>query len=114
MFTASQQSYADPIISRIEASAHITFEGRFFQHDCQVSQSGRVIKDLEIIPDLDMGSTLIVDDNESVTGLYPENSIKVSKWEGSETDRQLSEVLSTLEVLREMPAPVSQSLRLPF
>jgi len=63
IFTAAVQSYADPIIDRIEQNAHVNFSGRFYQQHCSTDKEGQSFKDLNTIPGHDPTNTIIIDNN---------------------------------------------------
>ncbi|KAL0487038.1 CTD nuclear envelope phosphatase [Acrasis kona] len=99
IFTASVQSYADPVIDRLECSDKIS--RRYFRESCANNQ-GVFIKDLAVLG-CDLSRCIIVDNSHISYMWHPENAIPCTSWVADDdNDDELLRLLLLLDALRYM------------
>lgn len=67
VFTASTQSYADPILDAIDPKGHI--KGRFYREHCKLDKLGNHVKPMDIVTG-NKKKLIIIDDSELVYSHY--------------------------------------------
>jgi len=96
VFTASEKSYADKLLSLLDP------EGRIFQHRvfrCSCTQyEGSFVKDLRVLG-RDLARTAIVDNSLEAFGLQLDNGIPIKSWFDDPDDIELLRLLPFLESL---------------
>lgn len=99
VFTASERSYAEPLIQAIDRENLIS--RRFYRDSCSLV-NGCLLKDLSVIRD-NLSRVLIID-NSPMSLMNLENVLPVKSWTGHDkNDEELLELLQLLEVLRFVP-----------
>jgi TFIIF-interacting CTD phosphatase-like protein len=95
IFTASLQSYADPIIDALEAGSGVKFVRRLYRESCTALADGTLAKDLRKFGN-GWRSVVLVDNTPSVFAFQPESGIEIVSWLGDPDDDDLSRVASLL------------------
>lgn len=99
VFTASLQTYADPMIDWLEQGKRI-FRRRFYRSDCIQDKDGEgYIKDLSVLGD-DLARIVLVDNSPTSYALQRYNGIGVEGWISDPSDSSLLHLLPLLEALR--------------
>lgn len=100
VFTASLQTYADPMIDWLEQGKRI-FCKRFYRSDCIQDKDGEsYIKDLSVLGD-DLARVVLVDNSPTSYALQRYNAIGIEGWISDPSDRSLLHLLPLLEALRQ-------------
>ena len=96
VFTASEKSYADPIVASIfnEAGCEIPRQC-YYRPSCD-QITGMHIKDLNKVRN-DLSKVILLDNSVSAAAYQPTNLMTISSWYGAADD---TELLDTLELLR--------------
>ena len=97
VFTAGTRAYAEPILDRLDPDGRY-FGRRFYRDSCTVTADGQVLKDLRILNERDMESTVrIIDNTPSVFALQPMCGIPISSFYGDNPDdHALLDILDAL------------------
>eukprot|EP01027_Heterolobosea_sp_BB2_P016161 GEZU01023036.1.p1 GENE.GEZU01023036.1~~GEZU01023036.1.p1 ORF type:complete len:295 (-),score=50.97 GEZU01023036.1:306-1190(-) len=99
IFTASLDSYANPVINRIDKQKKIT--ARYFRETC-VQVEEQFVKDLSKICD-DLSQCIIIDNSAVSYAFHPENAIPIKTWMADDpNDKELLNLLPLLESLRHL------------
>lgn len=96
LFTASEQCYADKIISLFDDPKESFFSKRFYRDSCTVIQD-KYFKDLTKIT-TNIRNILIIDDSEVSFSLQPRNGIKISSYRSGD-DSCLRDLLPLIKLL---------------
>ena len=95
IYTASQKSYADPIIDRLDSERIVT--RRFYRDHCKKNEKGELIKDMSVVSK-DLRKMVIIDDVDSTYKTYRNNTIRVEQWhKNKKNDTGLLDVQEVLE-----------------
>ena len=96
VFTASEKSYADPIVASIfnEAGCEIPRQC-YYRPSCD-QITGMHVKDLNKVRN-DLSKVILLDNSVSAAAYQPTNLMTISSWYGAADD---TELLDTLELLR--------------
>ncbi|CAB3410889.1 unnamed protein product [Caenorhabditis bovis] len=97
LFTASLAKYADPVADLLDKKR--VFRGRLFREAC-VFHKGNYVKDLSRLG-RDLNHTLIIDNSPSSYAFHPENAVPVNTWFDDPADRELLDIIPTLEHINE-------------
>lgn len=98
IFTASEQSYAEPIINYICSEAEVPYPRRcFFRQSCHATM-GLHVKDLSKVRQ-DLSKVILIDNSPGAAAYQPENYLPCTSWFGSSED---TELLDMLVLLREL------------
>lgn len=95
IFTAGLQSYADPVIDKIDTNK--VCKRRFFRDSC-IYFNGYYIKDLEIV-NKSLKDVIIIDNSPSCYCLHPQNAIPIASWYDDSSDIELYNLLPLLNHL---------------
>mmetsp|Transcript_16185 Transcript_16185/g.15573 ORF Transcript_16185/g.15573 Transcript_16185/m.15573 type:complete len:103 (-) Transcript_16185:98-406(-) len=96
VFTASEQSYADLIIDKIDPNKEF-FSFRLYRHHC-IRQEEVFVKDLRVISDRDPEHIIIVDNSILSFGFQLDNGVPICAFFNYNTqDQELLYLLSYLE-----------------
>ncbi|CAK63899.1 unnamed protein product (macronuclear) [Paramecium tetraurelia] len=88
IFTASSSSYASAIVDYLDPD-QTKIIGIFSRNHCMETKNGFFIKDLRTLKDIDLSSTLIVDNLAHSFGLQIDNGIPILEWKSDEKDQEL-------------------------
>lgn len=95
IYTASQRTYADPLISTLDR--HRVIQRRLFRDHCALV-NGNYVKDLtRIQPNL--SDVLIVDNSPAAYQMNPANALPIAAWYSDPDDEQLLGILPLLHAL---------------
>ena len=98
VFTASEQSYAEPIIQYLCNESGAPCPKRcFFRQSCDATM-GLHVKDLSKVRQ-DLSKVVLIDNSPGAAAYQPENYIPCTSWYGSPED---TELLDMLVLLREL------------
>jgi len=96
IFTASIQSYADPVIDTIFPKKY--FVGRIYREACVLTQ-GNYVKDLTLLGGTDLSNTILVDNSPVSYSRNEDNAVPISNFMGSSFDNALLNLVPFLEAL---------------
>ncbi|OHS93870.1 NLI interacting factor-like phosphatase family protein [Tritrichomonas foetus] len=85
IFTASEKSYADPIIDRIFPS--IDVQHRIYRDSCKFID-GNICKDLHFFQ-RNLRKIILIDDKINTFTFFPENTISIKPWIDDKNDNVL-------------------------
>ncbi|CAD8195984.1 unnamed protein product [Paramecium pentaurelia] len=88
IFTASSSSYASVIVDYLDPDQSKII-GIFSRNHCMETKNGFFIKDLRTLKDIDLSSTIIVDNLAHSFGLQIDNGIPILEWNSDEKDEEL-------------------------
>lgn len=98
VFTASEQSYAEPIIKYLCNESGTPYPSRcFFRQSCETAM-GLHVKDLSKVRQ-DLSKVVLIDNSPGAAAYQPDNYIPCTSWFGSSED---TELLDLLVLLREL------------
>ena len=96
VFTASEKSYADPIVANIFSDAGCEIPRQCYYRPSCDPVMGMYIKDLTKVRN-DLSKVILLDNSISASAYQPTNLMTISSWYGAKDD---TELLDTLELLR--------------
>mmetsp|Transcript_26613 Transcript_26613/g.32655 ORF Transcript_26613/g.32655 Transcript_26613/m.32655 type:complete len:208 (-) Transcript_26613:316-939(-) len=96
IYTASLNKYADPLLDLLDP--HKTIRYRLFRESC-VYYEGNYVKDLSLI-NRDLSQSIIIDNSPSSYIFHPENAIDCSSFIEDPADRELDQIGSFLEGIK--------------
>jgi Dullard-like phosphatase family protein len=96
IFTASEKSYANPIIASIFSEAGCDIPRQCYYRSSCDPIMGMHIKDLSKVRH-DLSKVILLDNSPSASAYQPTNLMTISTWKGEAND---TELLDTLELLR--------------
>ena len=98
VFTASERSYAEPIIKYLCNESGTPYPSRcFFRQSCEAAM-GLHVKDLSKVRQ-DLSKVVLIDNSPGAAAYQPDNYIPCTSWFGSSED---TELLDLLVLLREL------------
>lgn len=97
IFTASTKRYADRILDYLDPLGKL-IKYRFYRENCIKTDKG-FIKDLSIIKDRDLGSVIIVDDQQISYSYQRLNGFPISSWLGDKDDKELLKLIFFLKTI---------------
>lgn len=95
VFTASSSSYASAIINYIDPEAKYII-GILNRTNCMETKNGFFIKDLRILKNKNLKSTVIVDNLAHSFGFQIENGIPILEWHDDRSDTELKSIIPYL------------------
>jgi len=95
VFTASLAKYADPVLDLLDI--HKVVSGRLFREGC-VNHKGNYVKDMGKLG-RDIKKVIIIDNSPASYMFNPENAVPVESWFDDENDRELLDLIPSLEQL---------------
>ena len=95
-FTASDQTYADPILDIIDPNHNI--KHRLYRDSCHMFFGAYYVKDLRCLG-RSLERTIILDDSVASFVFQIDNGIHIKSWTGNEADQELKMVGDFLENL---------------
>lgn len=98
IFTASIKEYADPVLDLIFPRLKALIRGRIYRESCVLTQ-GNYVKDLSMLGNTDLSSTIIVDNSPISYSRNESNAIPISNFFGTGTDEALLNLVPFLEAL---------------
>jgi CTD small phosphatase-like protein 2 len=98
VFTASEKSYADPIIASIFHEADCNIPRQCYYRPSCDAVMGMHIKDLSKVRH-DLSKVILLDNSTSAAAYQPTNLMTISSWYGAENDTELLDTLELLKVL---------------
>ena len=96
VFTASEKSYADPIVANIFSDAGCEVPRQCYYRPSCDPVMGMHIKDLTKVRN-DLSKVILLDNSVSAAAYQPTNLMTIESWYGAADD---TELLDTLELLR--------------
>ncbi|KYK69994.1 Dullard family phosphatase domain-containing protein, partial [Toxoplasma gondii TgCatPRC2] len=109
IFTASLQTYADPLIDLLDPKGLCPY--RLFRSSCS-HWKGLWIKDLENLG-RDLRRVILVDNSPSAYLLQPWNALPIKSWFFNMADRELDDLTSILAVMatvEDVPAVLKETV----
>ena len=99
LYTSGEKSYADDISKSLGVDER-KFAAICSRNQCHILQDGRVLKDLNVIPNREIKEMFIVDDSPEVWKLFKEQLFTISPYQGEKRDRGLLDAFEDImEVL---------------
>ncbi|CAD8200634.1 unnamed protein product [Paramecium pentaurelia] len=95
IFTASSPSYASIVVDYLDPD-QTKIIGIFSRNHCMETKNGFFIKDLRTLKDIDLSSTIIVDNLAHSFGLQIDNGIPILEWNSDEKDEELKQLTEYL------------------
>jgi len=96
VYTAGEEDYAAEVLSKLDPSGRI-FRSHFYRSSCihNVS-SGEYLKDLNIVPGMNLRRGVLVDNNPISFSMQPNNGILIESFYSSATDQELRVLFDVL------------------
>lgn len=95
IFTASSPSYAQAIVDFLDPNKAV-ISGILNRSNCMETKNGFYIKDLRIIKDSNLRSTVLVDNLSHSFGFQPDNGIPIIEWHNDKADSELKHLSNYL------------------
>lgn len=96
LYTAGEEDYARAVLHRLDPSGDL-FQQRHFRSSCVPNTlSGEFMKDLNVVPNVDMRRTVLVDNNPASFAMQPDNGILIESFYVSPTDKELRVLFDVL------------------
>ena len=96
LYTAGEEDYATRVLKEIDPTGTI-FCGRLFRSSCvQNPETGEYLKDLKLVPDVDLRRCVLVDNNPASFAMQPNNGILIDSFYVNSTDRELRVLFDVL------------------
>eukprot|EP00904_Undaria_pinnatifida_P000464 jgi/Undpi1/10418/HiC_scaffold_29.g12868.m1 len=102
VFTASLPQYANPLLDLLDPNGTIT--SRLFREHCTFHE-GYFVKDLTLVRNQTLESTIIVDNSPMAYMFQPENAIDCISWIDEQDDTELYVIADFLEAILDVPLP---------
>jgi len=101
IYTASDQSYADSVISHIDPMNYY-FKHRLYRHNCVkvISENGPIyIKDLRIIKNVKLSDMIIIDNSVLSFAFHLDNGIPILPYYNNKEDNEMIHLKNYLKKL---------------
>eukprot|EP00939_MAST-03C_sp_MAST-3C-sp1_P004107 g4107.t1 len=96
LYTAGEKDYATAVVRHLDPKGNI-FRNRFFRSSCILNTvSGEFMKDLDIVPNIDLCRGVLVDNNPASFSMQPNNGILIESFYISPVDRELPVLFDVL------------------
>lgn len=86
IFTASNQTYADPVIDYLDPEKKL-ISHRLYRDSCWVTAEGRLVKDLRIFANRELGDLILVDNSPLCYAFQLDNAVPILPFFGSQEDQ---------------------------
>ena len=114
VFTASQSSYANPILDFIDPKKEY-FQHRLYRNNCSLSEQGFFVKDLRIISNRSLQDMVLVDNSAASFAFQMENGIPMLPFYDNKNDNELkglTQFLLSLEFISDVRTVLKEKFKL--
>lgn len=109
VFTSSLNTYADPILDKLDPNGYITH--RLYRAETDYKR-GVHIKNLDAL-NRELSHVVVIDHDSKQVSMHPQNAIIVPEWTGDPSDTTLLDLIPFLEnLVKEDVADVREELKL--
>ena len=88
LFTASEKSYADKILDKIDREGKFFFL-KLYRHNCVFTQMGIVMKNIGIFSNIDTKNTIYIDNSHFHFFTHLKHGIPIIPFNGEKNDTEL-------------------------
>jgi CTD nuclear envelope phosphatase 1 len=90
VFTAGTREYAQPIVDAFDPvvapDGRRLLRRRFYRDACTLLPDGRLVKDLRVLGERDLGRVLLLDNTPSAYALQPQCGVPIASFYGDDPD----------------------------